>query len=164
MPGRRSSVVVVASFALLAGACGGADEDEREEFVARGNDVCRQLDREFDELGPPPPQASPDAGVWELRVQQLAQRAYGRLEALDAPDDLAGERDALVAAIAANRRHIRRLRTVAEENRRELEAGVSDGPAQREFLNLSAEIEQDARRVQQHFRALGWTDCARLSR
>ena len=163
MPGRRS-VHLIASFALLAAGCaGGADEAEREEYVARGNEICRALDREFRELGPRPAQGTRDAALWELRVQQLAQRAFGRLEALEAPDELRDERDAFVRATALNRRHVQRIRVVAAANARELEAGIADGPAQREFLDLTAEIERDAVRVQEQFRAIGWTACAELT-
>ena len=155
---------MIASFALLAGGCGGGDEEtEREDYVARGNEICRALDREFRELGTPPAQGTPDAALWELRVQQLAQRAYGRLEALDPPDELRDERQAVVEAIALNRRHVRRMRVVAEANTRELADGIADGPAQREFLDLSAELERDAARVEERFRAIGWNACAELS-
>ena len=164
MSGRRTRIVVVASFALLAAGCADDDGGDAAEFVTRGNEICRALDREFVELGPPPAQGTPEAGVWELRVQQLAQRAYGRLEALEPPEELRDEREGFVRAIALNRRHIRRLRAAAEANERELDAGISDGPAQREFLDLTAEIERDSARVAAAFRAVGWTDCAVLSR
>jgi hypothetical protein len=155
---------VIASFALLAAGCAGGDAGpDREEYVARGNEICRALDREFRQLGPPPAQGTPNSAVWELRVQQLAQRAYGRLEALEPPDELRDEREGFVRAIALNRRHIRRMRIVAEANERELDAGIADGPAQREFLDLTAEIERDSARVQEHFRAIGWNACAELS-
>src|SRR5919112_2564395 len=166
MHGRRSRTVAVATFALLAGAgCGGdsADGADRDAYVARGNEICRALDREFTELGAPPAPGTEEAAVWELRVQQLGQRAFGRLEALEPPEELEDERRALVAAIAANRRHIHRLRVVAVANAREIDQGIADGPAQREFLDLTAEIERDSTRVRERFRAVGWTDCAKLS-
>lgn len=165
MHGRRSRAVVVATFALLAapGCGGGGDDVDRDEYVARGNEICRALAREFRELGAPPATGTQEGALWELRVQQLGQRAYGRLQALEAPEELEEEREALVAAISANRRHIQRLRVVAAANAREIDQGIADGPAQREFLDLTAEIERDSTRVRERFRAVGWTDCAKLS-
>jgi hypothetical protein len=163
MPGRRSIVAIV-SFALVALAgCAGADEPDEDDFAAQGNEVCGALAREFRELGPAPAAGTDAAAVWELRVQQLAQRAFGRLEDLEPPEDLRADHTALREAVAENREHIRRLRTVAAANARELRDGVVDGPAQREFQDLSAQLEDDQREVNARLNALGWTSCALLA-
>ena len=163
MAGRRS-VVAIASFALVALAgCGGDEQTDRDEFATRGNEICRSLAEEFRELGAPPAAGTDAAAVWELRVQQLAQRAFGRLERLEPPPELREDHTALRDAVAANRRHIRRLRTVAVANARELREGVVDGPAQREFQDLSAAIDADQAAVNRHLNALGWTSCALLA-
>jgi len=160
---RRFTIVVVA-FALLAAACGGGGDDgDRERFAAQGNVVCRQLRQGFDRVGLQPRPGTRAAAVWELRVQQLAQRAYARLEALEPPDDLRDEHDALVEAVALNRRHVRRIRVLAAANAREIDSGISDGPAQRAFLDLSADIDRDQARVRRAFAALGWNQCAILT-
>jgi peptidoglycan/xylan/chitin deacetylase (PgdA/CDA1 family) len=164
MPGRWSvTAAAIASLALLAGCAGGDDGARRDEYVARGNEICRALAREFAELGVPPPPGTRRRALWELQAQQLAQRAYGRLEALEPPDELRAEHDRLTAAVRLNREHLRLLRNAAAANARELAEGVEDGPAQREFQDLTAAIERDAQIAGERMRALGWEDCALLA-
>ena len=159
----RPSVVTIVSFAGLALAGCGGDGADRDEFVARGNQVCAALAREFRELGPTPAAGTDAATLWDLRVQQLVQGAFARLERLEPPDELREDHAGLRDAVAVNRSHIRQLAAVAQENARELREGVVDGPAQREFQDLSAEIDADQQRVNRHLNALGWTSCALLA-
>ena len=165
MQGRRSRVLRALSFALvaLAAACGGSDEDAREDFVRDGNAICQKLAGDFEKLGAPPALNTPARANWELRVQILAQRAFSRLRALEPPDELQGERDGFIQAVELNRRHIRRLRVVTRQLERELREGTTDGPAQQEFQDLTETIRVDQERTQERLRAVGWRDCAILA-
>jgi hypothetical protein len=153
------------SFALvaLAAACGGSDEEAREDFVREGNSICQKLAADFEQLGAPPAVNTPARANWELRVQILAQRAFARLRALDVPDDLREERDGFVQAVQLNRQHIRRLRVVTAQLERELRDDVTDGPAQQEFQDLTETIRLDQERTQARLSAVGWRDCAILA-
>jgi hypothetical protein len=164
MRGRRGRLPGAAFFALLAllAACGG-DSSENDDFVARGNTICSGLASDFAKLGPPPPSGTARRAAWDFQVQALAQRAYSRLAELEPPEELQEERDRLVAAVQLNQQHLQRLRRLADETRDELENGVTDGPAQRELLDLSAETEGDAARVGSLLRSIGWADCAILT-
>ena len=133
MRGRRRRVRGAAFFALLAlGGCAGDDSPDADEFVARGNTICIGLQKDFMKLGQPPPSGTARRAAWDFQVQALAQRAFARLEELEAPSELEAERDKLIAAVELNQQHIRRLRILADETTKELAAGVTDGPAQRE--------------------------------
>ena len=164
MRGRRRRVRGAAFFALLAlGGCAGDDSPDPDEFVARGNTICIGLQKDFMKLGQPPPSGTARRAAWDFQVQALAQRAFARLEELEAPSELEAERDKLIAAVELNQQHIRRLRILADETTKELAAGVTDGPAQREFQDLSAATDGDAAKVGALLRNIGWTECAVLT-
>jgi hypothetical protein len=153
-----------AFFALLAlGGCSGDDSPDPEEFVARGNTICTGLSKDFMKLGTPPPAGTARRAAWDFQVQALAQRAFARLEELDAPNELEDDQDQIVAAVELNQQHIRRLRELADQTSQELAAGVTDGPAQRAYQDLSATTDGDAMRVGTLLRNIGWTECAVLT-
>ena len=154
-----------AFFALLAAlaGCAGSDSSAGDDFVVRGNTICAGLSQDFAKLGQPPLAGTARRAAWDFQVQALAQRAFARLEELDPPSDLEAERDKLVAAVELNQRHLRRLRKLAGETSQELDAGITDGPSQRAFQDLSAKTEGDAVRVGGLLRNIGWTDCAMLT-
>ena len=135
-----------AFFALLAAlaGCAGSDSSAGDDFVVRGNTICAGLSQDFAKLGQPPLAGTARRAAWDFQVQALAQRAFARLEELDPPSYLEAERDKLVAAV-------------------ELNPGITDGPSQRAFQDLSAKTEGDAVRVGGLLRSIGWTDCAMLT-
>jgi hypothetical protein len=164
MRGRRGRVRGAAFFALLAlGGCGGDDSSDPDEFIARGNTICTGLSKDFAKLGQPPPAGTARRAAWDFQVQALAQRAFARLEELDPPSELEDDRDKIVAAVELNQQHIRRLRELADQTSEELAAGVTDGPAQRAYQDLSAKTDGDALRVGSLLRSIGWTECAMLT-
>jgi hypothetical protein len=154
-----------AFFALLAAlaGCAGSDSSNGDDFVVRGNTICMGLSKDFAKLGQPPPVGTARRAAWDFQVQALAQRAFARLEELDPPSDLEDQRDKLIAAVELNQQHIRRLRKLADETSQELAAGITDGPSQRAFQDLSAKTDGDAVRVGGLLRSIGWTDCAMLT-
>ena len=152
-----------AFFALLALAGCGGDSPDPDEFVAQGNAICMGLSKDFAKLGEPPLSGTARRAAWDFQVQALAQRAFARLEELEPPDDLQEQHEKIVAAVRLNQQHIRRLRELADRTSKELAAGVTDGPAQRAYQDLSAATDGDAARVGSLLRNIGWTECAVLT-
>jgi hypothetical protein len=97
----RIALLVALAPALLSacggGGGGGGDASARDEFVRTGEAICLDAQLEIEQI--PQPVTPRDFGAWAMKYAQIARKQVGRLRRLDAPDELAGEMDALVETL-----------------------------------------------------------------
>ena len=141
--------------AVLVTAC--LHLDEREAFVTEGNEICRELMRTLEGIGPPVRRDELrrlDEGELRARVARRSRassragaEAIAKLRALEVPGDLAEERDAVFAAMA-------RMRSTSLAFDAALRRRDGD-----QLATLLERFKADRRRVNARFREIGWTEC-----
>ena len=156
---KRVSLFAPCAAALLLTACGGNERDPRAEFVARGNEICRELHQTLEEIGAPEAAQTERAYFRrQARRDLAARRALSELERLDPPPDLTRKHRALFAAIERQRATSASTADAQQAAEEEYGRGI-DGPAQKRLSRLIARSAADQRRVEARFRALEWKDC-----
>lgn len=96
--GRR--VAALATFALLAGACGGGSSVSTEDFIDDLEDICRDIQRDIDDLGDPEDYAALED--LSKDAQDIFDDGVDRLEELEAPEDLQNDFEDFIAIVADN--------------------------------------------------------------
>lgn len=161
-----SKLALAGVFCLLAASCGGQEESP---FVERGNEICRTLSSRSQELGPSPlvgagqltPEVAQAASEWAMQQQRLYATALEELRRLDAPDDLAGERNRLfdeVDALAGvgTRAAMALAESLAAQQRGDRQA---EAAASRRLRAANREALGHANRGRRIARELGLVDC-----
>jgi hypothetical protein len=75
----------------IAAGCGGGDDDARltkAEFVAKGDEICKQAREEFVKEQPGPPVTPDQAVALQQNLIQISDDELARIRGLDAPSEL----------------------------------------------------------------------------
>jgi hypothetical protein len=147
-----AGIVVGAALVLEVGPFDGEGDRERpsaDEFIARGDAICREARRRFEPLTRHPPDTAAEAEAFTRELLAISEEELRRLRELEVPEGPAGGLDRFLEARAAAVALIREGLEAAE--RRDpagyarAQAGVAAGQVER--LQLA--------------QAVGFHDCGR---
>ena len=172
----RPFLPTVLLLAVLAG-CGGDDGDDREapaergptptkqEFIAKADKVCRDLERRSRRLGRRPPRSPEELVRLARRTTRLHREGLRRLEAIGLPAEGADRRGArrFVDSIRAISRPIEALERAAKQVDSAVEARSRE-KVQAAVLNLQEALinaQQADNKSHRIARRYGLEDCAR---
>ena len=156
-----ASFAALALVALVAASCL-QGPSERDAFVERGNEICRDWARELDALPPPGPPASASQRAYAERAATIGRDALRELEELEPPSELEAQRDALFALAREQQRDAAALSAVARRRAAAAARGRPDRAAARDFSRLVRQIEAQTARSRGLAGEIGWTECARV--
>ena len=139
------AVVVFGGVAAATG-CGG-DESEAAEFRERANALCREAEREVEQLGPPTSRRQLERYLRD--TLRFARDYTQRFEALEPPPELA----------SLHERSARLNRRAAELTERVLDDLAAGGAPEQLMPVFAAKLLELAKRDNELSRRLGLPDC-----
>jgi hypothetical protein len=145
-----SVVAAISSIALLAG-CGGGDGDEltQEEFVAQGDEICREGRQQFAELQRDPPQSAAESAELTRQLIEITEEEIEGLRGLDGPPE---SQERLADYLEAREAGLEILRDGLEA------AESEDAEAYAEAQARIARSQVDRARLAER---VGFTECSR---
>ena len=87
---RRAATVPLV--ALLITGCGGDDAPTKDEFVKAADEVCRDLDRQGDELQRSDPDNTQEVVEFAQRARKIAEDGVKRVRDLEVPEGSDGDK------------------------------------------------------------------------
>ena len=141
--------MTLAALALLGG-CGGGDTETltKAEFVARGDEICKQAHEQFSEAQENPPNTPGGAAELQRRLIEISENELSAIDDLDAPSEV---RPALDRYLRAREQGIALLRRGLEAARREDE---------RAYAAAQARLAAGQVHRLELARAVGFTQCS----
>jgi hypothetical protein len=145
-------VTLLATVALLPG-CGGGGGDggtlTKAELVARGDEICRQGDKQYTELQKNPPKTSEEFATLTEKLIAITKGEVDQMRSLNAPDEV---RPALQRYLEARAEGL----TILEQG---LKAAENDDPQ----AYIAAQSKMAAGQVKRLklAQAVGFTECSR---
>jgi hypothetical protein len=146
------SIAALATVALLPG-CGGGGGDAgdltKAEVIAKGNEICRQGDRQYTELQKNPPKTSEEAATLTQKLIAITNSEVDQIGALNAPEEVRPALDRYLKARQSGLAVLEQGLKAAENNdaRTYAAAQAKMAAGQVDRLKLA--------------QAVGFTDCSR---
>jgi hypothetical protein len=151
-PLSRTVLGPAAIFAALAvlGGCGGGNGGTltKAEFVARGDEICKQAHEQFSEAQQNPPNTPAGAAELQRRLIEVSEGELSAIDDLDAPSDI---RPALDRYLRARERGIALLKRGLAAARQEDE---------RAYAAAQARLAAGQVRRLRLARAVGFRECS----
>ena len=85
--------IILLSASLLVAACGGEDSASPEEFRGQATEVCRDIERQLDQIQEILPATAEQAEKQAEAVIDVSDQALGNLRKIDSPEELQGGYD-----------------------------------------------------------------------
>lgn len=143
--------LLAAGAALVVGLAGcGDDGPSKDEFIADGDQLCRELRRDLDAVELPDPTAKlPDLSAYIDEVEPIVERGRDQVAELEAPEDAEDLKADLLSSLDDQ---IAKLADVREK----AEANDAEGTAEA-LQSLEERSDEIDARVQEY----GFQDCGR---
>jgi hypothetical protein len=147
------AIAALSTVAALTG-CGGGNGDHggaltKKEVIARGNEICRQGDKQYTELQKNPPKTSEEAATLTQKLISITNREVDQLESLNAPEEV---RPGLERYLKARQSGL----AVLEQGLKAAESNDARAYAAAQAKMASGQV--DRLKLAQ---AVGFTDCSR---
>ena len=140
---------ILAALALLGGCGGGGDGTlTKAEFVARGDEICKQAHEQFSQAQENPPNTPAGAAELQRRLIEISEGELSAIHDLEAPSDV---RPALERYLGARERGIALLKRGLEAARQEDE---------RAYAAAQARLAAGQLRRLKLARAVGLNECS----
>jgi hypothetical protein len=140
--------VALAALALLGGCGSDGGTLTKAEFVARGNEICRQAHEEFSQVQENPPKTPAGAAELQRRLIEISEKELSAIRDLDAPSEA---RPGLDRYLRAREQGIALLKRGLEAAREEDERG---------YAAAQAKLAAGQLRRLKLARAVGFTQCS----
>ena len=114
---RACIAALVAATLVVAGCGGGGGELSKSEFVAKGDEICKQAHDQFEGSQPSnPPSSSSQAADLQRKLVDISEAELAEIRDLNAPSDVQQALDRYLASREQGIALLKRGLTAAEHN------------------------------------------------